>query len=102
MHVTVDGSVYKVTFSERVNDYLKKKGKGYLAVCCKIVPEELADQTTWEFCELANRVADGDINIKDFNDIEWVDNLEIAHYMSVCDDDLYFFGEYEAVEYGEN
>lgn len=98
VQVTVEGSVYKVAFSERVNDYLKTKGKGYLTVCCKIVPEELSVQTTMEFCELANGVADGNINIKDFNDIEWVDNLEIAHYMSVCDDDLYFFGEYKAVE----
>lgn len=98
VQVTVEGSVYKVTFSERVKEYLKTKGKGYLAVCCRIVPEELSVQTTLELCELANGVADGDINIKDFNDIEWVENLEMAHYMSVCEDDLYFFGEYEAVE----
>ena len=98
VQVTVDGSVYNVTFSERVKDYLKKKDKGFLAVCCRVVPEELSVQTTWEFCELANGVADRDISIKDFNDIDWVDNLGIAHYMSICDDDLYFFGEYEAVE----
>lgn len=97
VQVTVDGSVYKVTFSERVKDYLKKKGKGYLAVYYKIVPEELSVQTTMEFCELSNGVTD-DVVMKDFHSDDWVDNLEIAHYMTVCDDDLYFFGEYEAVE----
>ncbi len=98
VQVKVEGSVYKVTFSERVYDYLKKKGKGYLAVNCKIVPEELSVQTTMGFCELSNGVADGEINIKDFYGMEWTENLAIAHYMSICDDDLYFFGEYEVVE----
>lgn len=97
VQVTVEGSVYKVAFSERVNDYLKTKGKGYLAVYCKIVPEELSVQTSMEFCELSNGVTD-DVVMKDFHSEDWVDNLEIAHYMTICDDDLYFFGEYEAVE----
>ncbi len=95
--VTVEGSVYKVTFSERINDYLKTKGKGYLKVYCKIVPEELSVQTSMEFCELSNGVTD-DVVMKDFHSEDWVDNLEVAHYMTVCDDDLYFFGEYEPVE----
>lgn len=98
VQVTVEGSVYKVTFSERVNDYLKTKDKGFLSVCCKIVPEELSVPTTMEFCEIVNGVADGDVNIKDFYGTEWTENLKIAHYMSICDDDLYFFGEYEAKE----
>ena len=97
VQVTVDGSVYKVMFSERVYDYLKTEDKGYLKVYCKIVPEELSVQTTMEFCELSNGVTD-DVVMKDFHSEDWVDNLEIAHYMTVCDDDLYFFGEYEAVE----
>jgi len=97
VQVTVEGSVYKVAFSERVYDYLKKKEKGYLAVNCKIVPEELSVQTSMEFCELSNGVTD-DVVMKDFHSEDWVDNLEIAHYMTVCDDDLYFFGEYEPVE----
>ena len=97
VQVTVEGSVYKVAFSERVYDYLKKKDKGYLKVYCKIVPEELSVQTTMEFCELSNGVTD-DVVMKDFHSEDWVDNLEIAHYMTVCDDDLYFFGEYEPVE----
>ena len=97
VQVTVDGSVYKVVFSERVKDYLKTEGKGYLKVCCKIVPEELSVQTTMEFCELSNGVTD-DVVMKDFHSEDWDDNLEIAHYVTVCDDDLYFFGEYEATE----
>ncbi len=97
VQVTVDGSVYKVVFSERVKDYLKTEGKGYLKVYCKIVPEELSVQTTMEFCELSNGVTD-DVVMKDFHSEDWDDNLEIAHYVTVCDDDLYFFGEYEAVE----
>lgn len=97
VQVSVDGSVYKVIFSERVYDYLKTKDKGYLAVCYKIAPEELSVQTSMEFCELSNGVSD-DVVMKDFHSEDWVDNLEISHYMTVCDDDLYFFGEYEAVE----
>ena len=97
VQVTVDGSVYKVVFSERVKDYLKTEGKGYLKVYCKIVPEELSVQTTMEFCELSNGVTD-DVVMKDFHSEDWDDNLEIAHYVTVCDDDLYFFGEYEATE----
>ncbi|MBR3598619.1 MAG: hypothetical protein IKL53_01945 [Lachnospiraceae bacterium] len=97
VQVTVEGSVYKVTFSERVKDYLKTEGKGYLKVYCKIVPEELSVQTTMEFCELSNGVTD-DVVMKDFHSEDWVDNLDIAHYVTVCDDDLYFFGGYEATE----
>lgn len=96
--ITVEGTVYKATFSERVNAYLKTKDKGFLTVYCKFVPEEFEVSTTKEFCELANGVTDKDVSVKDFHGIEWTENLKIAHYMSICDDDLYFFGEYEAVE----
>lgn len=96
IEVTVEGKVYRILFSDRVKDYMKSQDRGFVQVEIRVVPEELATNTTKRLCKVDNGGAYvHDVVKNDFYSKDWIKDLDSTISFSASENDLFYFGEYK-------